>query len=185
MGNKMRKIFRYMARGINRLSWVAEILAEVALLGLLLLVFHEVIVRYVFNSPTIFSVELSEYLLVLIAFASIGWVLKEDRHVRVHVLINLLPRNVQLLTDMLTSALALVFCGILLWKGGKTVIMAFTGDYHSSSLLNFPLWIPYSFIPIGAFVLGAQFLVRIGERVVALANGDPDDIDVSDGSTEA
>ncbi len=49
MENKMRKIFRLIASGINRLSWVAEILAEVALLGLLLLVFHEVIVRYVLS----------------------------------------------------------------------------------------------------------------------------------------
>ncbi len=46
--------------------------------------------------------------------------------------------------------------------------MAYIGDYHSSSLVNFPLWIAYSFIPIGALVLGLQFIVRIGERVKML-----------------
>ena len=39
--------------------------AEIGLIGLLLIVIHEVIVRYVFDSPTLYSVELSEYLLVL------------------------------------------------------------------------------------------------------------------------
>ena len=78
----MGKIVRGIAFGINRITWFLEILSEFALLGLLLLVFHEVVVRYVFESPTIFSVEISEYLLVFISFASAAWVLKEDRHVR-------------------------------------------------------------------------------------------------------
>jgi TRAP-type C4-dicarboxylate transport system permease small subunit len=183
--NKMEKCFRCIASGIKGLSWLSEIIAEVALLGLLLLVFHEVIVRYVFNSPTIFSVEISEYLLVLIAFTSIGWALKEDRHVRVLVIINLLPRKIQFFMDILTSVIVMVFCGILLWKGAKTAVMAYTGDYHSSSLLNFPLWIPYAFIPFGAFVLGAQYVVRIGDRVMALANVESDEISNATDQREA
>jgi TRAP-type C4-dicarboxylate transport system permease small subunit len=69
---------------------------------------------------------------------------------------------------MVTSILVTTFCVILTWKGGQTVIMAYVGDYHSSSLLDVPLWIPYSFIPLGALVLGLQSIVRIGERVMML-----------------
>jgi TRAP-type C4-dicarboxylate transport system permease small subunit len=164
-------MFRLIYRGIIRISWLAEVLAEIALAGLLLLVFHEVIVRYVFNAPTQYSVELSEYLLVFVAFMSIGWVLKEDRHVRVSVVINLLPDRVRDLLDIFASLLVMIFCGIIVWKGGKTAITAYTGDYHSSSLLNFPLWIPYAIIPLGALVLGMQYIVRIVERVQALTGG--------------
>jgi len=168
----MEKILRTVASGIERLSWFAEILAEIALMGLLLLVSHEVFVRYVLDRPTIFSVEISEYLLVFISFMSIGWVLREDRHVRMLALLHILPKNAQLVMDIVTSFLAIIFCGILTWKGGQTSIMAYLGDYHSSSLVNFPLWIAYSFIPLGALVLGLQFVVRIGERVNMLLGGD-------------
>ncbi|MBI9083469.1 MAG: TRAP transporter small permease [Desulfobacterales bacterium] len=161
-------MFQLLSRGINGLTWLAEVLAEIALAGLMLLVFHEVIVRYLFNSPTVYSVELSEYLLVVVAFMSMGWVLKEDRHVRATFVVNALPEKIRLGVDIVTSLLTMIFGGILVWKGTETAITAFTGDYHSSSLLDFPLWIPYAIIPLGALILNLQYIVRIGDRFSAL-----------------
>jgi C4-dicarboxylate transporter DctQ subunit len=164
----MVKGIRAIASVINRLNWFFELLAEIALVALLLLVFHEVIVRYLLDRPTQFSVEISEYLLVFVSFMCAGWVLREDRHVRMLALVYILPEKTQLLFDMLASVMVTTFCFILTWKGGQTVIMAFTGGYHSSSLLNVPLWIPYSFIPLGALALGLQSIVRIGEKLKTL-----------------
>ena len=152
-----------IAKGIDRVTWLAELLAKIGLVGLLLIVIHEVVVRYVFDSPTLHSVELSEYLLVFVVFMSIGWVLKENRHVAVTFAVDLLPEKVRLVLNMLTSLLTLAFLGILVWKGGKTAITAYTGNYHSSSLLNFPMWIAYALIPLGALVLSLQYLVKIAE----------------------
>ena len=47
----MTKIVRGITSGINRLTWISEILSEIALLGLLILVFHEVVVRYALRTP--------------------------------------------------------------------------------------------------------------------------------------
>ena len=157
-----------VAKAINRLTWLAELLAEIGLVGLLLIVIHEVIVRYIFDSPTLFSVELSEYLLVLLVFMSIGWVLKRDRHVAVTFAVDLLPEKMRLGLNVLTSLLTMVFLGILVWQGCRTVLTAYTGDYHSSSLLDFPMWIPYALIPLGALVLSLQYIVKIGELIRAL-----------------
>lgn len=164
----MSKIFRLLSRIITGISLAAEVAAELALAGLLLLVFHEVIVRYVFNSPTLYSVELSEYLLILVAFMSIGWALKEDHHVQVRFVVDTFPQKVRCVFDICTSLLVMVFCAILVWKGSRIALTAYSGNYHSSSLLNFPLWIPYSFIPLGALVMCLQYIVRIGDRAFAL-----------------
>ncbi len=96
----MRKLFRLLSQIITRISLVAEVAAELALAGLLLLVFHEVIVRYVFNSPTLYSVELSEYLLIFVAFMSIGWALKGDHHVQVRFVVDLFPDKVRWIIDI-------------------------------------------------------------------------------------
>ena len=162
-----------LSKAIRRLTWLTEVLAEIGLVGLMLLVLHEVIVRYVFNSPTLYSVELSEYLLVLVVFMSIGWVLKEDRHVAVTFAVDLLPEKLRLVMSGLTSLVTLAFLGILVWKGGKTTLTAYTGDYHSSSLLDFPMWIPYALIPLGALVMSLQYLVKIGELIRSLTDGNP------------
>jgi TRAP-type C4-dicarboxylate transport system permease small subunit len=159
-----------ISKGINRLTWLAELLAEIGLIGLLLIVIHEVIVRYVFDSPTLYSVELSEYLLVLVVFMSIGWVLKEDRHVAVTFVVDRLPERMRLGLKLLTSLLTMAFLGIIVWKGGKTTLTAYTGNYHSSSLLDFPMWIPYALIPLGALVLSLQYIVKIGELIRSLTD---------------
>ena len=164
----MVKCMRTIASAINRLNWFFELLAEIALVVLLLLVFHEVFVRYILDRPTQFSVEISEYLLVFVSFMCAGWVLREDRHVRMLALVHILPEKIQLFFDIFASVMIATFCFILTWKGGQTVIMAFSGGYHSSSLLNVPLWIPYSFIPLGALALGFQSIVRFAERLKSL-----------------
>ena len=142
---------------------MSEILAEIALVILLLLVFHEVVVRYVMNSPTIYTVELSEYLIVFISFMCAGWILKQDGHVTVSFVVSNFPHRVQQYLKLLTSIVTMFFCYIITWYGGKMTLIAFNGNYCSSSLLEFPLWILYSFIPLGAFILMLQYLVKIVE----------------------
>jgi TRAP-type C4-dicarboxylate transport system permease small subunit len=145
----------------ERLSRLGAVLAEICLVLLLILVFNEVIARYVLNKPTLYSVELSEYLLLFVAFMAAGWVMRNERHVRMHSVINLMPANVRHVLDICTSSIVLVFCLILVWEGAEASVMAFAGGYHSSSLLNVPLWIPYAIIPIGSLILSLQILVRI------------------------
>ena len=157
----MATIWNLFSSLFERLSRIGAVLAEICLVLLLALVFNEVIARYVFNKPTLYSVELSEYLLIFVAFMAAGWVLQKDRHVRMHSVITLMPPTVQRALDIFTSIIVLLFCAILVWQGAKASIVAFRGDYHSSSLLNVPLWMPYAIIPTGALLLALQMLVRI------------------------
>ena len=163
-------MFSILSKAINRLSWLAELIAEIGLVGLLLIVIHEVIVRYVFDAPTLFSVELSEYLLVLVVFMSVGWVLKEDRHVAVTFAVDVLPEKMRQGFSLVTSLLTVAFLAILVWQGGRTALTAYRGDYHSSSLLDFPMWIPYTLIPLGALVLSVQYIAKISELIRSIGS---------------
>ncbi len=160
--------FRRFTAVVDRLAWGFQVLAEVAVVALLLLVAHEVFVRYVLNAPTQFSVEISEYLLVLITFASAAWVLRRDRHVRVRFAIEAMPPRLRAASEALGMALLAGFCAVLVWEGGEMALTAFQGDDRSSSLVAFPLWIPYGFIPLGGLVLGLQALVNLGEALARL-----------------
>ncbi len=148
-------------RGVEQLNRAGALLSQLCLVLLLVLVFHEVVVRYIFDKPTLYSVELSEYLLILLAFIAAGWVLHEDKHVRMHSFVNLLPLWLQHLLTCLTSFIILLFCGVLVWQGAKASWIAWHGGYHSSSLLNTPMWLPYLVIPLGALLLGLQLVVHI------------------------
>lgn len=157
----MRTIWTRFEQAVEKINRIGAVLAEIALMLLLLLVFHEVISRYLLDKPTTYSVELSEYLLIFVAFIAAGWVMLQDKHVRMQSFIGLMPARVRNIFLCITSAVVLLFCGILVWQGTKSAIMAFKGGYHSSSLLNTPMWIPYSIIPLGSFLLALAVIVKI------------------------
>ena len=161
-------MLRIIASVINGITKCADYCSQICLAALMLMVFREVIWRYIFDRPSIFSVEISEYILVFITFMSAAWILRSDRHVNMTAVTMRLPKKMQVYLDIVTSLMVMVFCVVLIWKGFRTVVMAYTGDYHSASLVNFPLWIAYSFIPVGSSVLVLQYLVRIGERIKML-----------------
>lgn len=168
----MKKVWKTLENYIEQLSRLGVVVAEIGLVLLLVLVFHEVIVRYLLNKPTLYSVEISEYLLLLVAFMAAGWVLQEDKHVSMQTFVSLMPPKVKQGLALLTSVIVLLFCTVLIWEGIRSSLLAYKGGYHSSSLLNVPMWIPYAIIPIGSLLLALQMLVRIGKLIENPADRD-------------
>lgn len=165
---KIRRIASGAPFGITKISWFMETLAEIAAFGLAVLVVREVLLRYLFKAADVFSVETSEYLLVFICFMSIAWVLKENRHVRVEAVTTRLSKRAQLLADLVTSVLTLAFCSVVLWKAIQVMLINYHRGFRSSSLVSFPMWIPYFVIAFGILALVLQYLIRISERARAL-----------------
>ena len=168
----MKVTGRTLLRLIEQLNRLGSLISQCCLVLLLVLVFHEVVARYLFNSPTLYSVELSEYLLIMLAFIAAGWVMQEDRHVRMQSFVHLLPERVRHLIACLTSFIVLLFCSVLVWYGFKAAYIAWHGQYHSSSLLNMPMWIPYLVIPLGSLLLALQVIVQLCAHVEQLLTKD-------------
>lgn len=128
-------------------------IAELALVGLMLLTVYAVLARYVFRSPSIHALEVSQYLLLVISWMSIGWVLIVGRHVRMEALYNVLPRTLKLSANLISKLAIILFSGVLIWAGSINVMTALDKGYRSSSLLSFPMWVPYLLIPLGGILL--------------------------------
>lgn len=142
--------------------------AQVATFILMILVVREVLFRYLFKAKDVFSVEVSEYLLVFICFMSIAWILKQNRHVKMEAIIVRLPRRAQLLTNVVTSTLALAFCSVVTWKATQVMLINYHRGFCSSSSVSFPMWIPYFIIAFGILALALQYLIRISEYCQSL-----------------
>ena len=146
-------------------SRYANIISEIGTVALMILIFREVIWRYILNKPSVFSVEISEYIMIFITFMCAGWVLHKNSHVSMTVLTDHLPERVKIRLDIVTSLLTMGVCGVIIWKGVLSAVIAFMGNYRSASLIEFPLWISYSFIPLGMAILFLQYIVRIRENI--------------------
>ena len=147
-----------LAEGINR---AAVVISELALLALMLITAYAVIARYVFRSPSIYAVEVSTYILLLVAWASVGWVHQVNRHVSMEALNLRLTGVWKRIADAVSEITILIFCGVLIWAGSNIVITSIERNYRSASLLKFPLWTAYALIPLGGLLLGLIALRRL------------------------
>ena len=75
---------------IRALSLVTYRVAQVSIVGTLAVVTGEVVARYIFNSPTQSSLEITEYFLVAMGFLPLAMIYQRGGHVSVDLVVNLL-----------------------------------------------------------------------------------------------
>jgi len=123
------------------------------------LVFINVVARYVFNFSIIWAEEVSQYLMIWIAYLGGGLALREGRHVAVEMLQDRLPTVLGRRLRMAVGGLVLVFLGAVTVLGFQFVVFVWSQE---TPVLNISLGIPSLAIPIGAllFALHLLFMFR-------------------------
>lgn len=143
------------------LSWLNEfvgVLAGVAVCLVVVVTFYEVILRYVLNRPTGWSVQFSGYFLLAAAFFSFSYALHKDNHVRVELVLEHLPGRIRSILLLVGYVIGLAFCAVLTWQTGLMAIRAYKENWFSPDLIQVPLGPVYSVMPLGGCVLCATFI---------------------------
>jgi len=125
----------------------------------------EVVMRYIFNAPTIWVQEVTIYLTILSGFLALAYALKENAHVKVDFVSVHLRGRTALALEILAALMAILFVAVLGWEGIKMALGTFEAHEHSPTLLRVPVWIPQSFIPLGAALLLVEYL-RLAARLI-------------------
>jgi len=147
----MQRAFRIID-SVN--EWVGKILSFGVVI-LMLIVTYDVFLRTVFNAPTEFAPEISEYILLVIGWLAGGYVLKYKGHVTVDIVYQHFKLRTKAIIDMITSILFFSFCGVLLWRGWELTLYAHKLQ-HESQILAIPMYYIYLIIPLGSFLILIQ-----------------------------
>ena len=118
-----------------------------------ILVTFEVIMRYIFNRPTLWAWELNSQILCACSILAGGYVLVNREHVNVDLLYNRFSKRTRAIVDLCTSGLMFLFCGVAVWK---TCIMAWdsiTSLEHAPTIWHPPLYPIKSILALGTFLL--------------------------------
>jgi len=140
--------------------------------AMMILISWDVIARYVFNSPLLFSDEVSGYLLVYICFFGAAGTLKEKRHVNVDILVNRLKTLNRKRLELVTYFLSLGFLLIFLWHAFVMVYRSYVRGVRMPSILLTPIWIPQSLLLIGTFFLVLQLIIEIRKSIKTFRSGE-------------
>lgn len=126
------------------------------------LVFVNVITRYVFNFSIIWAEEVSQYLMIWIAYLGAGLALREGRHVAVEMLQDRLPTALGRRLRMAVGGLVLIFLGVVTVLGFQFAVFVWNQE---TPVLNISLGIPSLAIPIGALLFAAHLVLMFRNYV--------------------
>lgn len=131
------------------------------LLFMMLSIFYDTVMRYLFSAPTSWSLEINSFLIVYMAVMGAA----EAQRAQAHIRIDLFPESCsdrgKALVGILTSAFGLVFCSIMVWRGFIMTSQALEFGERVSSDFGTPMFIPFAILPLGFGALGLQFLVDL------------------------
>lgn len=128
-------------------------IGAIALSILPLIVFYDVVARYVFNAPTIWATEISIYLLQMLVFLPMGVLVSESAHVRSTLLTDRLSARGRQVLQQFSLVMIIIFAVFVIKLGWQLTAHAWNQSQASATLLAVPLWIPNSLIPIGGLLL--------------------------------
>jgi TRAP-type mannitol/chloroaromatic compound transport system permease small subunit len=141
-------------------EWVGRFLSYF-LFAFFVLLFIEVILRYFFNSPTVWANELSQMLFGAYAILGGGYILLTGGHVNVDIVYSRFSVKTRAALDIFTSILFFLFCGMLLVYGGSLAWDSLSRFEHSQSAWNPPLYPAKLMIPLAAALLILQGITKL------------------------
>lgn len=139
-----------LAKAEHALVDVNRAVLVVLMAAMALLVFANVLARYLFNHSIIWAEELSRYMMIWVGFLASGLVLRLGAHIAVDVFQDLLPRRAaQAMRVAVVAALAATFVAMA-WLGVSYVRFAWGQE---TPVLNWNFALVYLAIPIGALLM--------------------------------
>lgn len=129
-----------------------------------LLLFTNVIMRYFFKSAIFWAEEMLRYLIVWITFIGASTCVKEDSHISIDVLYNILGAEKRRYLKLFINIVGLMFGAAMVYISGSFVLQVKSTAQVSATIGNVPMYIIYLCFPIG-FLL---YAVRSVEEVVRL-----------------
>lgn len=138
----------------KRKAWANRLLENVTIglfAVLCIVVFGEVVARYLFNHPFFWSDEVTVYAFTWVAFLGSALALRDNRHIGISFFVEKLPRGAQGVLGILADAIVLAFLGLFLVQSVKFCRMNHT-------VTSISLQIPLSFVSASLVVMNVLMI---------------------------
>lgn len=99
------------------LSLVTSRLAMMGVIFIVIVMFYEVVSRYVFEKPTLWANELSLWIAAFVFLLAGQYAMQQRSHIRIYIIYDMMPRWMQKLSDCISVLLIWVFAFGLVWGG--------------------------------------------------------------------
>ena len=159
---------RRLVERLDALIRASAYLAKGALLGIVLLITTDVVLRNTINASILISDEVSGYLMVSMVFFGAAHSLRGGSFLRIEFVLFSLPERARAALNVAFDVIALIVSFTLLFELVLFVLSTWERQMYAATLLQTPLWIPQLSMPIGCVFLICALLLNLGDNVAEL-----------------
>lgn len=156
---------------MNALNRLEEIVLITMFSGMVIIIFAQVIMRYVFNNSLYWSEELGKFLFVWISWLGISVGEKEGEHIKITMLVDKLPFKKAHIFSILSSAIVLIICLVTFYYGVSLVFSQWTTNYAG---IGISISWGYLAVVVGTALMSARSVASILKSFKAIKTGPPD-----------
>lgn len=108
--------------------------------------------------PTVWVFDVSLYILIAAGFLGSAYALRSGSHFRMVIFADMIGTNGRRWADRVAYFATFAFAVMMTWLTAGYVLDNYNAGFTSGTILDAPLWIPQSVMPIGALVLALEAL---------------------------
>jgi TRAP-type C4-dicarboxylate transport system permease small subunit len=152
---------------VTRLESGFIIVGSITLLGMVGLIFADIVSRKLLKTSLHISMEYSEYGLAFITMLSLSSVTRMKEHLQVKVLIERLGKPARRVAHFFVSLLLLLLYNLFItYMCYRLFTESLTLGSKSQTISHTPLWIPQIVLFIGIVVTDIRLLIELIKRIV-------------------
>lgn len=149
-----------LAHAFGRLLDVLILIAALLLLAMVVVVTGDVALRNTVHSSISWANEVSEYALYIMTLLAAPWLLRQGRHIRLDLVLTLVPPRIAWRMEMAVDALGFFVCLILVRYGADMTYESWRLGSITIKNLVFPEWWLLAPLPAVFLLLAIEFLFR-------------------------
>ncbi len=153
-----------MHRISDTLNRITEVILVLILTAMAVVVFLQVIFRYVLNFPLFWTEEFARYCLVWASLLGSAVAVKRGQHIAVTVLVERFPPALSRVCKVMALISVVMMLSIILWGGIQLVAIT---RAQISPALRMPMSVPYAAVPVGAALMLVHTVGFLIETITA------------------
>jgi TRAP-type C4-dicarboxylate transport system permease small subunit len=129
--------------------------------AMIIVVCYEVIMRYVFYSPTVWGEGAARFFMIWMVLFGMALAIRHREHIRVDFFVYYLPERAQLVLGYLRIAIILIIAGVLVHAGYRIADANWT---QIATGIGIPVFWKYLAVPVAAVLMFAFLIEKLRQR---------------------
>lgn len=149
------------SRWLARIETVFVAISAVAMAAIMCIVMLDVVLRYAFAAPLVWSYDLiGLYLVGVVFFFALSDTMQQHGHIALDIFVPFIPFRLRHLAQTAGFGVSTLILAAITWLEYGQALEAFTRDHRIAGIVAFPTWVAHAVLTLGMGLLVLRCFYR-------------------------